>query len=286
MFERLRMWARSDAAPALALARTAARVARRRLPDARRRRPPGPGAAPHGAAARRRDPGDGLGGGARPHPPVQGVGRGEVGVRINHLTGAVSEWRDGSVLVVPGLQRMRVFSLRDQSWRAAQMSRADGPAPLQSVEGLSLGVDLTVRYALDPLKVAAHRAKSLPDDIGARDRRAGGAGRDLQGVRALHGARDLLDQARRDPAGDRDRAEAASSPPTASCCARVQIGKVDLPADYRRGMESLLAEELAGEKMRYTLELKDKRVRETELDARGREGAPRDRRRGRRRASR
>ena len=32
-------------------------------------------------------------------------------------------------------------------------------------------------------------------------------------------------------------------------------------------MDSLLAEELASEKMRYTLELKDKRVKETELDA-------------------
>jgi hypothetical protein len=44
------------------------------------------------------------------------------------------------------------------------------------------------------------------------------------------------------------------------------MGKVDLPADYRRGMEALLAEELASEKMRYTLELKDKRVKETELE--------------------
>ena len=47
----------------------------------------------------------------------------------------------------------------------------------------------------------------------------------------------------------------------------VQIGKIDLPADYRRGMESLLAEELAGEKMKYTLDLKDKQVKETELTA-------------------
>jgi hypothetical protein len=98
------------------------------------------------------------------HPPVQSVGRGEVGVRINHLTGKVSEWSEGSVFVLPGLQQMRVFSLRDRSWRAAQMSRADGPAPLQSVEGLSLGADLTVRYAIDPLKVAA-LARSLPDDV-------------------------------------------------------------------------------------------------------------------------
>jgi len=80
------------------------------------------------------------------HPPVQGVGRGEVGVRINHFTGKVSEWNEGSVFVLPGLQQMRVFSLRDQSWRAAQMSRADGPAPLQSVEGLSLGADLMLEH--------------------------------------------------------------------------------------------------------------------------------------------
>ena len=44
------------------------------------------------------------------------------------------------------------------------------------------------------------------------------------------------------------------------------VGKVDLPADYRRGMDGLLAEELATEKMRYTLELKDKRVKEIALD--------------------
>jgi regulator of protease activity HflC (stomatin/prohibitin superfamily) len=46
----------------------------------------------------------------------------------------------------------------------------------------------------------------------------------------------------------------------------VQVGKVDLPADYKRGMNGLLAEELATEKMRYTLELKDKRVKEIALE--------------------
>jgi len=47
----------------------------------------------------------------------------------------------------------------------------------------------------------------------------------------------------------------------------VTMGKVDLPSDYRAGMEKLLAEELATEKMRYTLELKDKQVKQTELEA-------------------
>jgi regulator of protease activity HflC (stomatin/prohibitin superfamily) len=47
----------------------------------------------------------------------------------------------------------------------------------------------------------------------------------------------------------------------------VQVGKVDLPADYSRRMETLLGEELATEKMRYTLVLKEKQVKETELEA-------------------
>jgi regulator of protease activity HflC (stomatin/prohibitin superfamily) len=47
----------------------------------------------------------------------------------------------------------------------------------------------------------------------------------------------------------------------------VDMGKVDLPQDYRAGMEKLLAEELETEKMRYTLELKEARVKQTQLEA-------------------
>jgi regulator of protease activity HflC (stomatin/prohibitin superfamily) len=199
------------------------------------------------------------------HPPLQNVGRGEVGVRINQLTGTVSEWSEGSVLVAPGLHRMRVFALRDQSWRAAQMSRADGPAPLQSVEGLSLGADLTVRYALDPLKLAA-LAKGLPDDLGAEivEPAANGV---IYKVFARYTVREIFSTKRSEIQA---AVEAELKPRLANdgvVLRNVQIGKIDLPADYRRGMESLLAEELAGEKMKYTLDLKEKQVRETELAA-------------------
>jgi regulator of protease activity HflC (stomatin/prohibitin superfamily) len=45
----------------------------------------------------------------------------------------------------------------------------------------------------------------------------------------------------------------------------VFLGNVDLPPQYRQGMEGLLAEELLTQKMKYTLELKEKAVKETEL---------------------
>jgi regulator of protease activity HflC (stomatin/prohibitin superfamily) len=47
----------------------------------------------------------------------------------------------------------------------------------------------------------------------------------------------------------------------------VFLGNVDLPGEYRRGLEGLLGEELQAEKMRYTLELKEKAVKQSELEA-------------------
>jgi regulator of protease activity HflC (stomatin/prohibitin superfamily) len=47
----------------------------------------------------------------------------------------------------------------------------------------------------------------------------------------------------------------------------VDVGKVDLPQDYRTGMEKLLAEELETEKVGYTLELKEAQVKQQQLEA-------------------
>lgn len=195
------------------------------------------------------------------HPPVQSVGRGDIGVRTNQLTGNVAQWREGSLLVVPGLHEVRVLPLRDQTYRPGK----GGNASLQSVEGLSLGVDIAVRYALEPSRVAA-AAKNLPDDITGEVVEPAVQGV-IYKVFARYTVREIFSSKR---AEIQQAIEAELRPRLAVdglTLKAVQIGKVDLPADYRRGMEGLLAEELASEKMRYTLELKDKRVKETELDA-------------------
>src|SRR5262245_51093220 len=59
------------------------------------------------------------------NPPVKTVGAGEVGVRLNRFTGELSEWREGGVLVLPGVHELRTFSLRDRSYRPEQARRAD-----------------------------------------------------------------------------------------------------------------------------------------------------------------
>ena len=201
------------------------------------------------------------------NPPVASVDSGEVGVRMNRLTGDVSEWRDGGVLVVPGLHEVRVHSLRDRTYQPEAIRRADGEAPLQSVEGLSFGVDLAVRYALDPARVTAI-AKTLPENVGSDIVEPA-----VQGVIyktfARYTVREIFSTKRVEIQQSIEAELKARLAQDGLVLRAVHIGKVDLPAEYRRGMEGLLAEELATQKMRYTLELKDKRVKEIALDAEG-----------------
>ncbi|MFN4118726.1 SPFH domain-containing protein [Acidovorax sp.] len=199
------------------------------------------------------------------NPPVQHLAQGDLGVRLNQFTGAVSLWRDGSVWIVPGLHTVRVFSLRDQSYRPEAMRQANGSAPLQSVEGLSLGLDLSVRYALDPNSPAV-KAGNLPDNVGADIVEPAVQGL-VYKVFARYTVREIFSSKRAEIAQTIETELRARLAADGVTLRSVQIGKVDLPAEYRRGMDSLLAEELASEKMRYTLELKDKRVKENELDA-------------------
>jgi regulator of protease activity HflC (stomatin/prohibitin superfamily) len=198
------------------------------------------------------------------HPPVANIGRGEVGVRMNRLTGSVSEWRDGSVFVIPGIHDLRVYSLRDRTYQPEQIRRSDGAAPLQSVEGLSLGVDLSVRYALDATKLAAV-SKSLPEDVGAEIVEPVVQGV-IYKIFSRYTVREIFSTKRMEIQQAIESEIAARLAQDGVVLRAVYMGKVDLPADYKRGMEGLLAEELATQKMRYTLELKDKRVRETELE--------------------
>jgi regulator of protease activity HflC (stomatin/prohibitin superfamily) len=199
------------------------------------------------------------------HPPLAKVERGEIGVRTNQLTGGVTLWREGSVFVVPGLFDMRVYPLRDQVYRPEQARSASGAAPLQSIEGLSVGVDLTVRYALDPARVAAN-SRNLPDDIAGEVVEPAVQGV-IYKVFARYTVKEIFSVKRAEIQQAIEGELRTRLAADGVLLKSVQMGKVDLPSDYRRGMERLLAEELETQKMQYTLDLKEKRVKETELEA-------------------
>jgi regulator of protease activity HflC (stomatin/prohibitin superfamily) len=196
------------------------------------------------------------------HPPIRSVEAGDTGVRINRFTGNTSEWRDGTVFVMPGLHQWRTLQLRDHAYRPADK---DGAASFQSVEGLSFGADLVIRYAIDATKIEA-LAKSLPDNIEGEVIEPAVQGV-IYKVLARYTIREIF-SSKRAEIGQTIEAELKPKFAADGIVLRsVQMGKVELPPEYRAGMEKLLAEELESEKMRFTLELKEKRVKETALDA-------------------
>jgi regulator of protease activity HflC (stomatin/prohibitin superfamily) len=199
------------------------------------------------------------------HPPLEQLDHGEVGIRSNRLSGASAEFHEGPVLVVPGLHQLRRYSLRDRVYRPTDSSRANGPAPFQSIEGLSLGVDLSIRYALDPRRIAAI-AEKLPDDIDGQVVQPA-VQNAIYRIFTRYTVKEIFSSKR---AEIQQAIEAELKPRLAEdgiLLRGVQMGQVDLPSDYRAGMDRLLAEELETEKMQYTLTLKDQQVKQSSLEA-------------------
>jgi regulator of protease activity HflC (stomatin/prohibitin superfamily) len=199
------------------------------------------------------------------HPPFATARRGEVLVRANLFNGSVSAYTAGTVPVLPGIHQVRRYSTRDQVYRPIESASATGSAPFQSNEGLSIGVDLTVRWTIDRARIA-QMSKEFPDDLNADLVRPA-----VQGVVyplfARHSVRDIFSDRR---AQIQQEVAMELEPKLAAlglALRGVDMGKVDLPQDYRAGMEKLLAEELETEKVRYTLQLKEAQVKQTQLEA-------------------
>ncbi len=199
------------------------------------------------------------------HPPFAAVRRGEVLVRTDILDGSAIAYSAGTVFVFPGLYQVRRFSTRDQVYRPVESASASGPAPFQSIEGLSIGIDLAVRWAVDPPRLA-QMSKAFPDDLNADLVRPA-----VQGVIyplfAKYSVREIFSRRRAEIQQELTNELKPKLAALGLTLRGVDMGKVDLPEDYRRGMEKLLAEELETEKIQYTLELKQAQVKQQQLEA-------------------
>jgi regulator of protease activity HflC (stomatin/prohibitin superfamily) len=199
------------------------------------------------------------------HPPFDSVRRGEVLARADALDGSVSVYTAGTVLVLPGIHQVRRYSIRDQVYRPTESTSATGPAPFQSVEGLSIGVDLAVRWTVDRTRLA-QMSKEFPDDISA-DLVAPAVQGIVYPTFARYSVREIFSQRRTDIQRDLTAELKPRFAAMGLVLREVDIGKVDLPPDYRAGMEKLLSEELETEKVRYTLQLKEAQVKQQQLEA-------------------
>jgi regulator of protease activity HflC (stomatin/prohibitin superfamily) len=198
------------------------------------------------------------------HPPFATVRRSEVLVRMNVFDGSASAYAAGTVLVLPGIHQVRRYPTRDQVYRPIESASATGKAPFQSNEGLSIGVDLTVRWAIDRARIA-QMSKQFPDDLNDDLVRPA-----VQGVvyplLARHSVREIFSGQRAEIQQEITTELGPKLAAMGLLLRGVDLGQVDLPQDYRAEMEKLLAEELETEKVRYTLQLKEAQVKETRLE--------------------
>jgi regulator of protease activity HflC (stomatin/prohibitin superfamily) len=150
-------------------------------------------------------------------------------------------------------------------YRPAESASATGPAPFQSIEGLSIGVDLTVRWTIDRARLA-QMSKEFPDDLN-EDLVAPAVQGVIYPMFARYSVREIFSRRRAEIQQELMTELKPKFTAMGLVLRGVDMGKVDLPPDYRAGMEKLLSEELETEKVHYTLELKEADVKQKQLEA-------------------
>ena len=193
------------------------------------------------------------------------VPRGQQLVRLNSWTGTVSTVAEGRAWVFHGVHDARLLPSSDWVLQAQSLKHANSPQALQTIEGLAVGLEINLRLGLDPQQLP-QLARKLPEHIDAQLVEPALASILYKHV-AQHTVRELFSSQR---AEIQRRVEAELRTQLADdgiVLKSLSFGAVDLPADYRRGMAALLAEGLAADKMRYTLELRAKQSQEAEISA-------------------
>lgn len=197
--------------------------------------------------------------------PIRSIPAGTAAVRVNRLTGGMAILDEGWAFSLPGIHEFRTYPLHDQVYRPVDAAKASGAGAFQSVEGLSVGIDVSVRWALDPARMsqaARLRPEQLEHDLVQPT--VDGA---LHRAFAQHTVREIFATSRAPIQKGLEDELRASLGAEGIVIKAVAIGGIDLPAQYKSGLESLLSEELLSEKMRYTLELKTQAIKQTELEA-------------------
>jgi regulator of protease activity HflC (stomatin/prohibitin superfamily) len=185
--------------------------------------------------------------------------------------------RVGKALVILGLVGLQACSgmgdtpKRDRVYRVAQKEGAEALAPFQSVEGLSLGVDVSVRYAIDPARFEALKDR-LPADID-RDLVEPSVQAVIYKTFAKYTVKEIFSSKRAEIQQAIEQELAPLLAKDGIALRSVQMGKVDLPAEYSAGLERVLAEELATEKMKHTLVLREQMAQEQVIQAKAQEEA-------------
>jgi regulator of protease activity HflC (stomatin/prohibitin superfamily) len=196
------------------------------------------------------------------------VPAGMAGVRVSQISGTLPETLyPGLHLVVPLVQTVETYDVRDQMFETSMLagSKAGDSLRVQTKEGLELGLAVTVRFRLDPHRLAYIHA-NLPQPVEKElvPPVVASAFRDLTPrylVRELFATK--RDEIRRTAA----TAITEKLAPDAVIVKEVILRDIQLPAEYAKGLEGVLLKEQEDDRMTVELDVKQKEVRAAELEA-------------------
>jgi len=197
------------------------------------------------------------------------VPEGSGGVRISQISGVQQgTLYPGVHLVVPLVQSVAVYDLRDHLFTttaAPDAAKKDEILTVQTREGLTIGLAISVRYRLDPQRLAyihANLAQPVDSEIVAPV--VSTAFRDLA---PNYVVREVFSSKRDEFRTKSTKTITDRLGSDGIVVKEVLLRDVHLPAEYAKGLESLLVKEQESERMEFETAIYEKQVRIAELQA-------------------
>lgn len=197
------------------------------------------------------------------------VPSGQAGVEISQWRGTLpATLYPGVHWTTPLMEHVELFNIRDHVFTT---TLTDDPKAktaslrVQTKEGLSVGLAVTVRFKLDPSKLAyiysnlpqPVEEELVPPTVASLFRQAA----------PNYTVREMFSSRREEMVRAVAGQIAQKMAPDGVVIKEVMLRDIQLPAEYAKGMEGLLLKEQENERISVEMELKQKMVRIAELEA-------------------
>jgi regulator of protease activity HflC (stomatin/prohibitin superfamily) len=194
------------------------------------------------------------------------------GVRISQLSGTLpGTLYPGVHFVTPLIDSVEIFDLRDHLFTAGVTGQGPKTAAattglnVQSLEGLNIGLGITVRYRLDPNKLASAQAHlPQPSDKELVPAVVASAWRELT---PHYTVKEIFSTKREEVRAKAANVITGRLAADGIVVEEVMLSDVQLPEDYARGLEGLLLKEQQDDQMSVDTDIQQKQVRIAELQA-------------------
>ncbi|MGO8759506.1 MAG: SPFH domain-containing protein [Terracidiphilus sp.] len=194
------------------------------------------------------------------------------GVRISQMSGTIpGTLYPGAHFVTPLVDSVETFDLRDHLYTAGVSGQDAKKTPtttgmnVQSLEGLNIGLGVTVRYRLDPNKLGSVQAHlPQPADKEIVPPVVASAWRELT---PQYTVKEIFSTKREEV---RARAAEIITRKLAAdgiVVEEVMLSDIQLPDEYAKGLEGLLVKEQQDDQMSVDTDIQQKQVRIAELEA-------------------